>query len=199
MRSRSLVAALPGLALCNAAMMHACPCIDCILVITTRSGMVLYAGSPVPLSPAGHRCCLKRRRWARRWAAPWLGLHHAQPWRTGSPKADTRGRALHAQVLEPVIAGFAPDLILVSAGYDAVQGDPLGGMSLTPEVFGHLTQRLIRLARAGRLVLALEGGYNLRQTAECAAECAKVGPWGWQEGMMMPRLAVSAGIVSFRV
>ena len=78
------------------------------------------------------------------------------------------------QVLEPVIGAFAPDLILVSAGYDAVQGDPLGGMSLTPELYGHLTARLIRLAARGRLALALEGGYNLRQTAECAAECAKV-------------------------
>ena len=53
------------------------------------------------------------------------------------------------------------------------QGDPLGGMNLTPELYGHLTQRLARLAE-GKLVLALEGGYNLRQTAECAAECAKV-------------------------
>ena len=62
-----------------------------------------------------------------------------------------------AQVLEPVIAAYAPDLIIVSAGYDAVMGDPLGGMALSPELYGHLTERMARLAQ-GKLVLALEGG-----------------------------------------
>jgi acetoin utilization deacetylase AcuC-like enzyme len=61
-----------------------------------------------------------------------------------------------AQVLEPVIAAYAPDLIIVSAGYDAVMGDPLGGMALSPELYGHLTERMARLAR-GKLALALEG------------------------------------------
>jgi histone deacetylase 6 len=79
---------------------------------------------------------------------------------------------IDAQVLEPVIAAYAPDLVIVSAGFDAVVGDPLGGMCLSPELYGHLTARLIRLAP--KLVLALEGGYNLRQTAECAVECTKV-------------------------
>lgn len=80
--------------------------------------------------------------------------------------------AADAQVLEPVIAAYAPDLVIVSAGFDAVVGDPLGGMNLSPELYGHLTARLIRLSP--KLVLALEGGYNLRQTAECAVECTKV-------------------------
>ena len=78
-----------------------------------------------------------------------------------------------AQVLEPVIAAYAPDLIIVSAGFDAVIGDPLGGMNLSPELFGHLTERMARLAK-GKLVLALEGGYNLRMTAECARHCMQV-------------------------
>ena len=77
------------------------------------------------------------------------------------------------QVLEPIIAAYAPDLIIVSAGFDAVVGDPLGGMSLSPELFGHLTERMARLAK-GKLVLALEGGYNLRMTAECARHCMQV-------------------------
>ena len=77
-------------------------------------------------------------------------------------------------MLEPVIRAYAPELIIVSAGFDAVQGDPLGGMNLTPQVFGHMTDRLSHLAGGGKLVLALEGGYNLRMTAECGAECVKV-------------------------
>lgn len=78
------------------------------------------------------------------------------------------------QILEPVIAAYAPDLIIVSAGYDAVAGDPLGGMNLSPELYGHLTERLARLAAGNKLVLALEGGYNLRMTAECARQCMQV-------------------------
>ncbi len=35
---------------------------------------------------------------------------------------------------------FAPDLIIVSAGFDAVQGDPLGGMNLSPQVYGHMVR-----------------------------------------------------------
>ena len=77
-------------------------------------------------------------------------------------------------MLEPVIGAYAPDLIIVSAGFDAVIGDPLGGMDLSPELYGHLTERMARLAK-GKLVLALEGGYNLRMTAECARQCMQVG------------------------
>ena len=76
-------------------------------------------------------------------------------------------------MLEPIISAYAPDLIIVSAGFDAVVGDPLGGMSLSPELFGHLTERMARLAR-GKLVLALEGGYNLRMTADSARQCMQV-------------------------
>lgn len=72
-----------------------------------------------------------------------------------------------------MIAAYAPDLIIVSAGYDAVVGDPLGGMNLSPELYGHLTDRMARLAK-GKLVLALEGGYNLQKTAECARDCMQV-------------------------
>ena len=81
---------------------------------------------------------------------------------------------MRIQVLEPVIGAYAPDLIIVSAGFDAVLGDPLGGMDLSPELYGHLTERMARLAK-GKLVLALEGGYNLRMTAECARQCMQVG------------------------
>jgi hypothetical protein len=37
-----------------------------------------------------------------------------------------------AQVVQPIVAAFRPDLIIVSAGFDAAEGDPLGGMSLSP-------------------------------------------------------------------
>ena len=67
--------------------------------------------------------------------------------------------------LEAIMQRFAPDLVLVSAGFDAHLADPLGHLMLTDADYTHLTRRLKELARAsshGRLVSCLEGGYNLR-------------------------------------
>lgn len=60
----------------------------------------------------------------------------------------------------PVAQAFDPDLILVSSGFDAARGDPLGGCDLTPAGYAHMTHRLLSLGR-GKVVVALEGGYNL--------------------------------------
>lgn len=76
------------------------------------------------------------------------------------------------QVLLPVAHEFQPQLVLVSAGFDAAVGDPKGEMCVTPQCFHVLTHMLMSLAE-GRLVLALEGGYNLQSTAEGAAACVR--------------------------
>uniref|UniRef100_A0A3P8U9A2 Protein deacetylase HDAC6 n=1 Tax=Amphiprion percula TaxID=161767 RepID=A0A3P8U9A2_AMPPE len=73
-------------------------------------------------------------------------------------------------VLLPVAYEFQPQLVLVSAGFDAAVGDPKGKMCVSPQCFHVLTHMLMSLAE-GRLVLALEGGYNLQATAEGAAAC----------------------------
>ena len=68
-------------------------------------------------------------------------------------------------VVVPVLRRFAPDLILVSAGFDAHERDPLAGMRLTTEAFPAMTLELRRVAEecaGGRLVLVTEGGYDLR-------------------------------------
>ena len=72
--------------------------------------------------------------------------------------------ALLEQVLMPVASDYHPELILVSAGFDTYEYDPLGGMEVTPEGFAALTRALMRMAEAdcgGRLVMTLEGGYHL--------------------------------------
>lgn len=56
----------------------------------------------------------------------------------------------------------------MSAGFDAAGGDPLGHFAVTPACYAHLTHSLLRLA-GGRVVLALEGGYNLVAIAESFA------------------------------
>lgn len=78
-----------------------------------------------------------------------------------------------AQVLVPSTRSFKPDLILISAGFDAAAGDPLGGCSVTPQLFGLLTREILKLSTEtahGRVLLALEGGYNVDVLAECVED-----------------------------
>mmetsp|Transcript_32998 Transcript_32998/g.77408 ORF Transcript_32998/g.77408 Transcript_32998/m.77408 type:complete len:228 (-) Transcript_32998:22-705(-) len=77
------------------------------------------------------------------------------------------------QVVMPIATAFCPELVLISAGFDAARGDPLGGCSLTPYGYATMTAQLCTLA-AGRVVLALEGGYNLASIATSAEACARV-------------------------
>ncbi|MEA2524808.1 MAG: hypothetical protein QOF73_2035 [Thermomicrobiales bacterium] len=75
---------------------------------------------------------------------------------------DTYTRIFDERLL-PVAQRFRPELILISAGYDAHQHDPLGGMRLTEQGFAQLTQRLTTLAvdyADNRLIAVLEGGYD---------------------------------------
>ena len=59
--------------------------------------------------------------------------------------------------------------MIISAGFDAAEGDPLGGMRLTPRGYHHMASRLMALpASRGRIVALLEGGYNLEATAGAA-------------------------------
>jgi acetoin utilization deacetylase AcuC-like enzyme len=86
------------------------------------------------------------------------------PYRTG----DRGFAALYDEVVLPALRRFEPQLILVSAGYDAHWDDPLGPLSLSAAGFGALTQRLVALAGevcGGKIALVLEGGYSLRALA----------------------------------
>ena len=72
--------------------------------------------------------------------------------------------AIQGQVL-PALRRFAPDVLLISAGFDAWQRDPLGGMRVTEEGFARWGDWLRELARevcGGRILAVLEGGYDLR-------------------------------------
>ena len=75
--------------------------------------------------------------------------------------------------LLPAIDNFAPDLILISAGFDAHWRDPLAGLNLTQEDFSQATARIMELADrhcANRIVSLLEGGYDLEGLADSTAE-----------------------------
>ena len=69
----------------------------------------------------------------------------------------------------PILRAFSPQLILVSAGFDAYKDDPLGGMRLEAECFGRLTARIVAIADDccdGRVVVTTEGGYHLKGIAD---------------------------------
>lgn len=93
------------------------------------------------------------------------------PWPGGM--GDPEYIAAFDRVLLPIARDFAPDLTLVSAGFDAADGDPLGSMRLSPGGFAAMTSRLLSLSD-GRVVLALEGGYNLDAISLSAAACLRV-------------------------
>ncbi len=79
-------------------------------------------------------------------------------------------RLVFEKVVLPVLAQFKPELLLVSAGFDAHERDPLGSMRVSTEGFGAMTAELCRVADEhcqGRLVALVEGGYDLSALKEC--------------------------------
>jgi len=81
-------------------------------------------------------------------------------------------RELWNGALLPRLAAFRPQLVLVSAGFDAHRDDPLADIRLGQEDYAWITERLVALARkhaGGRLVSTLEGGYDLAALAACAS------------------------------
>ena len=73
----------------------------------------------------------------------------------------------------PRLMEFAPHLVMISAGFDAHQNDPLAHMNLSREAYRQMTRLLLDLAKesaAGRLITVLEGGYNLEVLEECTED-----------------------------
>ncbi|KAF2716814.1 histone deacetylase [Polychaeton citri CBS 116435] len=71
------------------------------------------------------------------------------------------------QVVMPIATEFNPDLVIIAAGFDAAEGDMLGGCKVTPAGYAHMTHMLMSLA-GGKLAVCLEGGYNLESIARSA-------------------------------
>ncbi|XP_067371351.1 histone deacetylase 4 isoform X3 [Channa argus] len=88
------------------------------------------------------------------------------------PMSDADYLAAFRTVVMPIANEFAPDMVLVSSGFDAVDGHapPLGGYKLTAKCFGYLTRQLMGLA-GGRLVLVLEGGHDLTAICDASEAC----------------------------
>jgi acetoin utilization deacetylase AcuC-like enzyme len=74
-------------------------------------------------------------------------------------------RGAFERVILPALEEYAPDLVIISAGFDASARDPLAEMALSADAFGWMARELRQVAdrsAEGRVLLALEGGYDLR-------------------------------------
>ena len=92
------------------------------------------------------------------------------PIRYGTSRDQYRDKA--ARAIETASAACKPELVLVSAGFDAHRLDPIGGLGLETEDFSELTKLALAVARihaGGRLVSCLEGGYHWQATADSVA------------------------------
>ncbi|KIM64995.1 hypothetical protein SCLCIDRAFT_113779 [Scleroderma citrinum Foug A] len=103
---------------------------------------------------------------------PGLGYSVNIPWPT---KGMTDADYIHAfqQIVMPIALEFAPELVIISAGFDAAEGDDLGECHVTPTGYAHMTYMLSSLA-GGKLVVALEGGYNLDSISNSALAVVRV-------------------------
>ena len=94
-----------------------------------------------------------------------------------------------SKIIMPIAYEFAPDFVVVSAGFDAAVGDPIGECTVTPDGFANMTYLLKGLA-GGKILLALEGGYDIDSLSLGAIACMKVliGAGGEKENYMPPKL-----------
>uniref|UniRef100_A0A8C2YK44 Histone deacetylase n=1 Tax=Chinchilla lanigera TaxID=34839 RepID=A0A8C2YK44_CHILA len=111
------------------------------------------------------------------------------------PMGDPEYLAAFRTVVMPIAQEFSPDLVLVSAGFDAAEGHPapLGGYRVSAKCFGYMTQQLMNLA-GGALVLALEGGHDLTAICDASEACVaallgnKVDPLAEESWKQKPNL-----------
>lgn len=99
---------------------------------------------------------------------------HGSVWNVPLPPALAAARYVEAweRAIDAATAGWTPELVVLSAGFDCLAGDPLGGFTLQMEHVDAMTRTLVQRAEAwcsGRLVSALEGGYAPERVGEACA------------------------------
>jgi acetoin utilization deacetylase AcuC-like enzyme len=85
---------------------------------------------------------------------------------------DLEYSAAFSKVVLPILYNFKPDLIMVACGLDAVKGDLIGDCGLTVDMFYRMTRCLLEASPKTPIVMALEGGYHLDQSALCMQNVA---------------------------
>ncbi|XP_042904634.1 histone deacetylase 4 isoform X2 [Parasteatoda tepidariorum] len=105
-----------------------------------------------------------------------IGFNINIAWSNGlnPPLGDAEYMAAFRSLIIPIVRDFDPEVILVASGFDAACGHPapLGGYRVTPACFGYMTQQLMHFAK-GKVVLVLEGGYDLPAICDSSQEVVK--------------------------
>lgn len=99
---------------------------------------------------------------------PGVGRNLNLPVPPGLPASHYVGELLRG--LDFALSDFVPDIVFISAGFDAAYGDPLAGLTLAPDDYAQLTRRVLEIAAThceDRVISALEGGYDLENLADC--------------------------------
>ncbi|KAJ1961990.1 Histone deacetylase hda1 [Dipsacomyces acuminosporus] len=127
---------------------------------------------------------------------PSKGLNINVPW-IESGMGDGDYMYAFRNLLLPVAKEFSPDMIIVASGFDAAVCDPIGECNVSPECYACMTSMLRSVAN-GKLVLSLEGGYNLDAIANSALACAKaLLDIKWKSGIVpQPATMVSYATIS---
>jgi len=113
------------------------------------------------------------------------------PLEAGATDADFR--LVYRDAVFPVLDRFAPQLVLVSAGFDAHERDPLASMRMTAYGFAAIVSRLTAAAPDGAIAFVTEGGYDLDALAACLdASFAAVALGGPDAGVLDSEAAVAA-------
>lgn len=104
-------------------------------------------------------------------ASPGLGKNVNIGWHDQG-MGDGEYMAAFQKIVMPIGYEFDPDLVIISAGFDAAAGDELGGCFVTPTCYAHMTHMLMSLAK-GKVAVCLEGGYNLQAISASALAVAQ--------------------------
>ncbi|KAI0769366.1 histone deacetylase complex protein [Trametes elegans] len=103
---------------------------------------------------------------------PGIGFSVNIPWPEGG-MGDADYILAFQKIIMPIAMEFSPDLVIISSGFDAAEGDDLGECHVSPAGYAHMTHMLSSLA-GGKLVVALEGGYCLDAISASALAVTRV-------------------------
>ncbi|KUI62184.1 Histone deacetylase clr3 [Cytospora mali] len=106
--------------------------------------------------------------------------------------------AAFQKIVMPIAQEFNPDLVIISAGFDAADGDELGACFVTPTCYAHMTHMLMSLA-GGKVSVCLEGGYNLRAISDSALAVARTLMGEPPPRMVLPKINKDAAKALARV
>ncbi|KAL2174318.1 histone deacetylase A-like protein [Thermothelomyces heterothallicus CBS 202.75] len=130
-------------------------------------------------------------------AGPGLGKNVNIGWHDQG-MGDGEYMAAFQKIVMPIAHEFNPDLVIISAGFDAAAGDELGACFVTPSCYAHMTHMLMSLA-GGKVAVCLEGGYDLEAISKSALAVARTLMGEPPPKMEIPKISREAAKVLAKV